>query len=299
MTLTDRKMVSKSLQFSSAILFIAIYCVVQTHGFSSLQSTIAAKRHLSKPKGLFIGSYGRGAEIWPECNEDPVQLADSFPNGEVPYSAIVEFENQDMAAVHKTIDKAIMHDNAAEPAKRRSKRKIVSKSIKRILRRAAAKEELDSEAETRTDRTPIIVALALLFRGLVRPLDVLLVTFLTSYFTILGMVARSPRESTGAPIMPSMPPQGHVPTIVSNPLGMGILNSKSYDLWLKLGVVVGLVGPFLLLSNYLFLEKDIQAARVCARPIFMLCCQAISEAVSRRLMVSSILNITAIRMFGR
>jgi hypothetical protein len=114
----------------------------------------------------------------------------------------------------------------------------------------------------------------------------LLVAFLTSYLTILDMVARSPRESSGAPVLPSVPPQGHVPTMVSNPLGIGILYSKTYDLWLKLGVVIGLVGPILLLSHYMFFQKEMQAARVCARPIFLLCCQAISEAVSRRVMVS-------------
>jgi hypothetical protein len=239
---------------------------------------------------LFINTYGRGAEIWPECNDDPVQLSDSFPNGRVPYSAILSIEQQDMAEVHESVEEMITtHDEKQRT--RFSKRQFVSKGIRRILRRAAAKEELDSEEilfgdSVLVDKTPIVIAASLLFRGLVRPLDIMLVSFLTAYWTILSMVARSPRETSGAPLLPAMPPQGHVPTMVSNPLGMGIFYSKAYDAWLKLGVLIGLVGPLGLLSYSLFVQENVVAARVCARPIFLLCFQAISEAYSRRVMVS-------------
>jgi hypothetical protein len=49
------------------------------------------------------------------------------------------------------------------------------------------------------------------------------------------MVTRSPQESLEEPLLPAMPPQGHVPTMVSNPLGIGIFYLKAYDAWLKLG----------------------------------------------------------------
>ena len=61
--------------------------------------------------------------------------------------------------------------------------------------------------------------------------------------------------------------------------------SRTYDLWLKLGVLVGLVGPIALLTKYIFVQKEMVAARICAQSIFLLCCQAISEAVSRKVMV--------------
>lgn len=257
---------------------------------------------------LKMNSYGRGAEIWPECNEDPVQLSDSFPNGQVPYSAILAIGRQDMAAVYETVEESITatsntpaseaNDNNGTPTTR-SKRQFVSKTVRRILRRAAAKEELGSEAggaaaatlSNRLDWTPICIASGLLAGGLIRPNDVLLVAFFTTYFTLLGMVARSPREISGAPVLPSMPPQGHVPSLVSNPLGMGIVYSKTYDLWLKLGVVVGLVGPLIQLSWYLYFgpQREIEAARHCARPMFLLCFQAISEAASRRAVVRPVL----------
>jgi hypothetical protein len=257
---------------------------------------------------LQMNSYGRGAEIWPECNEDPVQLSDSFPNGQVPYSAVLAIGRQDMAAVYENVEESITAtSNTPAPAETaannnnntpttRSKRQFVSKTVRRILRRAAAKEELGSEAggaaaaatlSNRLDWTPIFIASGLLAGGLVRPNDVLLVAFFTTYFTLLGMVARSPREISGAPVLPAMPPQGHVPSLVSNPLGMGIVYSKTYDMWLKLGVVVGLVGPLIQLSWYLQFgpQQEIEAARRCARPMFLLCFQAISEAASRRVVV--------------
>jgi hypothetical protein len=264
----------------------------ETNGFSTSRSTAAFsltttpfQSTSSRQRRPLYNSYGRGAEIWPECNEDPVQLADSFPNGQVPYSAILSIEETDMAAVHQRVEEVVERD-----LRRRSKRKIVSKTIRRILRRAAAKEELESEATpaARMDRTPTIIAIGLLARGLIQPFDALLVSFLTGYFIILGLVARSTRENSEAPILPAIPPQGHVPAMVSNPLGTGFLYSKLYDLWLKLGVVTGLVGPLVLLGRYIYVHDNMVAAQLCARPIFLLCCQAISEAFSRRGMVSSI-----------
>jgi hypothetical protein len=248
---------------------------------------------------LHTFSYGRGAEIWPATNEDAVQLSDTFPNGQIPYSAIVMIEQQDMAAVHEVVERSINHTVSVSETttERRSKRQFVSRSIRRILRRAAAKEELDSEGEiVGLDRTPIFAALTLLVRGLVRPMDVLVVACLTSYLTILSMVANSPRESSEAPILPAMPPQGHVPVMVSNPMGMGILYSRLYDAWLKVGVIIGLVSPILLLTRYILVECNMVAAKVCARPIFLLCCQAISESLSRRVMVSSLQQVISREM---
>jgi hypothetical protein len=243
----------------------------------------------SRQRLALYNSYGRGAEIWPERNEDPVQLADSFPNGQVPFSAVLRMEETDMAAIHQRVGEVVKREGEQDKQRRR-KRKMVSKTIRRILRRAAAKEELESEATpaARIDKTPIIIAIGLLARGLVQPLDALLVIFLTGYFIMLSLVARSTRENSEAPILPAIPPQGHVPAMVSNPLGTGFLYSKLYDLWLQVGVVTGLVGPLVLLGRYLYVHNNMVAARLCASPIFLLCCQAISEALSRRVMVSTV-----------
>jgi hypothetical protein len=254
----------------------------QVDGFQFARPTL----HLETRTRLHSITYGRGADIWPPTNEDAVHLRDTFPNGQVPYSAIVTIAQHDMEAVHEGVEEAINGTMTLHDAPKRSKRKFVSRSIRRILRRAATKEELDSEEEiVGVDRTPIIVALTLLMQGLVRPMDGMVVVCITFYLTFLGMIARSPREYSDAPILPAMPPQGHVPAMVSNPLGIGILHSRLYDAWLKLGVIIGLVGPMLLLTHYVLFENNVMAARVCSRPTFLLCCQAISESFSRKVMV--------------
>lgn len=264
------------------LLLTSIWFLNNADGFQLARPAVS----LARISSLHTFSYGRGADIWPPTNEDAVQLADTFPNGQVPYSAIVTIEQQDMELVHESVEEVINGTVTEAIAPKRSKRRFVSRSIRRILRRAAAKEELDSEGEiVGLDRTPIVVALTLLVQGLVRPMDVMVVACISFYLIFLGMIARSPRENGDAPILPSMPPQGHVPVMVSNPLGMGILSSQLYDAWLKVGVIIGLVGPMLLLTRYILFEKNVEAARVCSRPTFLLCCQAISESFSRRVMV--------------
>lgn len=249
-----------------------------------------------------INAYGRGAEIWPECNEDAVQLADSFPNGHIPFSAIIDIERADMNMMHQRVEISIEEGEDVDGTLHTVRKKKVlgnnttgrkRQYMKRILRRAAAKEEIDIEGEiTPIDRTPIAIGLALVLRGLVRPKDILVAASLTAYITILGMVAQSTARDfaditgTAAPILPAIPPQGHVPTILLHPLGRRMEESRLYDTWLKLGVAVGMVGPVVLLMRYI-LTHNLDAARFCARPLFLLCCQVVTEAVcSRRIMVS-------------
>jgi hypothetical protein len=252
-----------------------------------------------------VNAYGRGAEIWPECNEDAVQLADSFPNGHIPFSAIIDIQRADMNMMHKRVEATIEEGASSESVVHtRGKTKLLGSTsgrkrqyLKRILRRAAAKEEIDSEGEvTSIDRTPIAIGLALVLRGLVRPIDVLVGACLTAYITVLGMVAQSTARDfadttgTAAPILPAIPPQGHVPTILIHPLGRRMEESRLYDTWLKLGVAVGMVGPVVLLMRY-SLAHDVDAARFCARPLFLLCCQVVTEAIcSKRITVSNVHN---------
>jgi hypothetical protein len=220
--------------------------------------------------------YGKGADIWPESNNDVIKLSDSFPDGIVPYSAAVAIER-----------------NNNEPIYQQVKSKPKPKNyIKRILRRAASKEESDNENETGSiGKIPILIALSLLFGGMVRPIDVALVASWTAYFTILNMTAQSARVG-GAPILPAVPPQGHVPMIVSNPLGMRFERSSTYRRWLKLGALVGLIGPlaWLLVGSIVLPLRgaasiELGAARVVGRPLFLTCCQMTTEAIAKRNLV--------------
>jgi hypothetical protein len=294
--------------FSGSILLGSLGgCFFRTAGVAAFPSFTTAtgrrnRRSRSVPTLAQSFQYARGAEIWPECNQDPVQLQDSFPHGNIPYSAILLVDQVDMQAVHEdTLDD---ENISGMSSRRRDKaRYLVRKTVRRLLRRAAAKEELETEQvlvnpswqQSLRGRLIALLAAALILQGFVRPLDILLVATLTSYYIILGMIARSPRQGGMAPIMPSMPPQGHVPTIVAHPLGFGATYNRAYEIWLQAGVGLGIILPVLsiLVDQSVILRKpsgdssSLVAVRLCARPLFLLCCQAVSETYSKLSMVSS------------
>jgi hypothetical protein len=148
--------------------------------------------------------------------------------------------------------------------------------------------EEDAELKRmRVDKVPAVIALFLLFGRLVQPVDVLVVVFLSGYLCILSTVSRSMRSDGVTPILPSLPPQGHVPDLVSNPLGNAFTNSDGYDLWLKFGTSISVVAPIALVGQHLlFQNNQAELAKYCARHVFSLCCQAVSESISRKVMVS-------------
>lgn len=239
--------------------------------------TIRSLPNLKEP--VLSSTYGRGAEIWPECNEEPILLTDSFPNGVIPEIAQAELklsgkDEPDVMAVVET------------PTRRRRRR--VPRAIQRILRRAAVKEENVEYMKMTVDITPAVIALCLFVGGLVQPNDVLIFAFWSGYLSILNIAARGVRSDGVTPVLPSLPPQGHVPALVANPLGNAFTNSHAYDIWLQSGTTISVIGPILLLLKYfLSQEKQVEAATLCARPVFLLCCQAVSESISRKVMVSS------------
>ena len=172
------------------------------------------------------------------------------------------------------------------------------RNLSRILRRATRAEQqpsplpLESTAVSvsppppTVEKTPIFLALLFLFRGYLRPLDLLLVTFLSGYFILLTRWSHSLRPDGRTPILPALPPQGHVPALVVNPLGHDLMYSVTYDRWLKAGVILGCLAPVLACAKYATMAATVPdaavAASVCARPIFFGCCQAVTESLSRR-----------------
>ena len=291
------------LRISSLILIQSASLICVTYGFRSSSSSLSSKttfgggrirtlkttttvtRISSSSTALLHNNvYGKGADIWPESQEDAVELSSSFPNGIIPYSVIIQ-TNLD--------DSVYQQQNQAQSSSgRRRRRRTGSRNyIKRILRRAASKEELDNEGEIKSiDKTPIAIGLSLVIRGLVRPMDVALVACWTAYFIILNMTARSGRRDSTAggqvPIMPALPPQGHVPAILTNPMGINFESSSSYRQWLNVGAVVGLIGPLSMIIYYIVKADMMDAARVVSRPLFLLCCQIVTEAISKKSLVS-------------
>jgi hypothetical protein len=248
------------LTFTGALAFQHVGVVVP-----SFRHCNKHERVMRSPSLLFSSSYGRNAEIWPPTNDQPVKLADSFPNGDIPGQVTATLQQIGFKSETKPVEW----------------RKRLPRAMARILRRASAQEEEAFSGEVSgMDKTPAVVAMVLLLKGYVRPLDVILVSFLTGYFLILGMLARSLRMDNVTPVLPALPPQGHVPTLVSNPLGYNFTYSTQYDLFLKCGVLVGLLAPILACLRYALQHQTVQA-QACARPIFFLCFQALSESISR------------------
>jgi hypothetical protein len=256
---------------SRSVLGLA-YC-----GTTTRHRFLTTRRETSLRSSGHNHLYGRGSEIWPPSNGVPVKLKDSFPNGTLP----------------DHVRRTLQQIGAKVEHKPREWRQLLPRAIRRILRRAAKSQEEEafhSPEAPPMDKTPAMVALGLLCLGYIRPLDILLVTFLTGYVGILHIMAQSLRADAITPTLPALPPQGHVPTLVSNPLGHRFTYSVNYDRWLKLGVWVGLLGPVLLLVKYA-LDRQLAPAQACARPLFFLCCQALSEAISRRIMTPLPLRI--------
>ena len=241
--------------------------------------------------------YGKNADIWPESNNDAIKLSDSFPNGIVPYTATAAIEQAKQESTHESRVEAESRGRDSED----NGKSLTAESgghtknyIKRILKRAASKEKRASENKSGSiGKIPIAIALSLLLRGMVRPIDVALVASWTAYFTILKMVAQSERDG-GAPVLPTIPPQGHVPMILEHPLGMRFERSSTYRRWLKLGALVGVIGPLAWLLSVMLLPAlrgvpgiELETSRVVARPLFIMSCQMITEVITKQNLVSA------------
>ena len=233
-------------------LVVIVLATSQANAFHLVPSTRYSVTKATTSAHAF--TYGRGAEIWPECNDAPVQLKDSFPNGIIPGVALEALQMQ------------------PPPTPSAFKNPV----LRMIAQRAQGKSGVDV--------TPTVIAALLLARGLVRPLDIMMVTTMTGYWIILHRFSQSTRMDGLTPLLPGLPPQGHVPDLVLNPLGNSFTNSKSYTQWLKTSVVLSLVLPIGIILRQLA-GNQLQAARFFAKPLFLLCCQAISESVAKRTMV--------------
>ena len=264
--------------------------------------------------------YGRGSEIWPPTNEGPVLLSDSFPGGTVPSfvaDALAEVGAESGSPAPPPAAPApALRDQGQSGATSGRKRRILRTAVGRVLRRAATSERRSAAGDTSArggddafwdapvDRIPALMALLLAGSGLVRPTDVMAVAAWTAYLVGLALASGSPREtevpsaasSAGALAeLPALPPQGHVPSLVSNPLGTVLTNSPAYRTWLRIGAVLGLLLPLGALACYTGLlgaaRGNPAAATAAARPVFLLCCQAATEATSRRLLAPLPLRI--------
>jgi len=222
--------------------------------------------------------------MWPPGLEDDtvMDLRDSFPHGKVPPLTPVASKEQE------------------EPLRWSN---LLSKQSNRLplLRRAARSQEdeeqrLSEEVDGKTVPQLLMLAATLLVtvRHL-QPVDYLLVTAVTGYLVVLQKLAAQQRQRTTSaskssnllvPVLPALPPQGHVPVTNQTPLGYALTQSRDYRRWLRLGEVVGWWAPMLLMlvgTTQLASATTTVPQSLVARPLFLLAAQAVTERrVTRR-----------------
>ena len=271
-----------------------------------------------------IYAYGKGSEIWPPTNEEPVRLASSFPGGVIPQPAqnLLDFSSSSTATSDMTSeDDATSTISSTQTTIRGHKRRAVRATLSHLLRsaaiassrRARSTETVESEyadqfgvphtVQPAISKGPAILALILLATNCVNPQHLLSVIGMSIYFIGLASWCAAPKrgmstsDSSSKPIvnMPTLPEKGHVPTLITNPLGASLTNSSVYRIWLRVGALLGVLLPTLVLAQLTMGSKlpvmtkswlDVgnhvgEIKRIVGGPMFLLCCQALTEAVAR------------------
>lgn len=148
-----------------------------------------------------------------------------------------------------------------------------------------------------------MLATALLAANCVDARHVAAAMGMSAYLVGLASWCAAPKRAGGTahlPIanMPALPERGHVPNLITNPLGAPFTNSRTYRTWLRAGALLGLLLPALALAQLTLGSKfpammananwigDAGSAvrdakRIVGGPVFLLCCQALTEAVAR------------------
>ncbi|KAL9183803.1 hypothetical protein ACHAXT_004659 [Thalassiosira profunda] len=271
------------------------------HGGANAQSTSPSAR-------TSLDAYGKGSEIWPECNEEPILLSASFPGGVIPQpaQALLDSDASTDATPSAALDTSAVDALSASstlPAsgrKRRAVRMTLShllQSAARASTRRAKSTDMENDYQqthrqgTRTNRAGDIGHSMRRYQALIA---------MSLYLIGLASWCAAPKvgSTDHRPLvnMPSLPEKGHVPHLITNPLGASLTNSRTYRTWLRLGALLGILLPTvtlvqLTLGNanpaimdlleWMNVGNVAEAKRLVGGPMFLLCCQALTEAVAR------------------
>mmetsp|Transcript_6905 Transcript_6905/g.11535 ORF Transcript_6905/g.11535 Transcript_6905/m.11535 type:complete len:400 (-) Transcript_6905:217-1416(-) len=296
-------------------------CPLRVAAFSSPATTAVLQEVVEFPRGhatstTAICAYGKGSEIYPICNEEPILLSASFPGGELPppLMDLVESDSSNMSTSNPDSSVTVSYDvNNKQIRTTGRKRRAVRKTLSHILKSAAkASSRRASETTTAIDRTPAVLAALLIGTKCVSLKSIALVLGISAYVIGLASWCAAPKSSGTISVtnisdahsasdthsydyvnMPSLPEKGHVPNLVANPMGVSLTSSRIYRLWLRLGATLGLLLPTLALGLTI-VGSEYQPMGVSALidnaehirtslgdPLFLLCFQAMTEAVSR------------------
>lgn len=241
---------------------------------------------------LYQEKYSKGAEIYPATNNNrSFTLSDSFPDGLVP------------EVVSGTLLDNIDTIKCMNDVKMKTKG---SKDTPQFLVSSTTKTTKAQIAVVYPISTPTLVALAALITGYVHPSYLLLTIFLSGYLVMLVILSSFSFGkqrvidpllllSRMRPILPSLPPQGHVPVFVANPLGPILSKSVAYQRWLICGIVWGYILPILTVvlqfSRVCDLSSHISFRRHAITSIYLLSIQMATEAIGKHMLLPLPLRI--------
>ena len=299
-----------TMHYALLLLLLAGGCLLSVVAFPSVPAKVACRNHRQH--------YSKGSEIWPECNEEPIKLTSSFPGGKLP-SAVMDLLdsgdwNTSSAATSDDAASASITTSTQNKQQVKTtgrKRRAVRKTLSHILKSAAeASTRRASTTAPAIDKTPAVLAILLVVTKCVNMKFFAIVLAISTYFVGLASWCAAPKSSGSIVVtnlsdvhsasdthsydfvnMPSLPEKGHVPNLVANPLGLSLTTSRMYRLWLRLGATLGLLLPTLVLIISIvgnkcaiglgLIENAEHVRRIVGDPLFLLCFQAMTEAVAR------------------
>ena len=177
-------------------------------------------------------------------------------------------------------------------------------TLARLLRAAAQASSRRARSgstarEGAISRGPAALALGLGAARCVAATHVAAVVGLSAYFVGLASWCAAPKRggTERRPVvnMPSLPPQGHVPALVANPLS-SLATCRAYRNWLRLGALLGVLLPTVILArlslgnlvpailataSWTNMSNVGEVKRIMGGPLFLLCVQAWTEALAR------------------
>lgn len=259
---------------------------------------------------MLNAKYGKGAEIYPPTNnKDVFTLADSFPNSMVPPIAkaavsrrgnnevneVQEDQNGNSGGDRKELREgdnyALKVDTTSNDEKQNTSLADMKAKLLWYITKAKEADKKTQKSSKRQsapsllfNRLPIITAISMcvLDLHLISPSEILWVVFFSGYLIMLGLLSSSTKSmDSNNPLLPNLPPQGHVPALLKNPLGVQLTGSFNYQNWLKMGVVLGYILPCIAVGWYK-VTNQLHLARICAKSVFFISCQIITEKMTRK-----------------
>lgn len=296
-----------------ALIFLPLTTALSSKPAFQLSHYRPTSTHLQKQS---LNAYGKGSEIWPECNEEPISLSASFPNGVVPEVAQNMLESAVSIPVVGDAHTLTVPSTTTIAPVRAGKRRTIKRTLRHLLDSAAkassrrASSNLDDGAVI--SKAPLLLGVLLAGLQCVSVKHILSAAGVSIYLFGVACWCAAPKFTEGEVNMPSLPAKGHVPSLVSNPLGP-IASSKLYRIWLRSGALLSLLLPVMVLITMEVRDvynggmegvlpivniKDAFNSIVLAEPmngvikkligghVFLVCCQALSEGVGRAALVS-------------